>query len=171
VPHHVRDDVALTARREEDHHVPGHHNRIERAAEVHVRQVCDVPVNVRRFPPSRVQHVRVDVHADDFDAAPRQLATHAAGPAARIQHRRRRKPLHKVRFAVDVLSLGGAPFIRDVVGVARNGLVLQPAVLLAHRPDDTAPVARLLPRAKRNGRGRGLSLVAVDGHGKQRTGP
>ena len=58
------------------------------------------------------------VHADDVQAAPRELASNPSGAAARVEHRTDAVGRDEVRLAVDVLARGGPSFIGFVVGVS-----------------------------------------------------
>src|SRR3990172_3938949 len=132
---HVGDDGGLCARLKEDHHVAGQDDGVEVAAEVDCRKVGQVPVDGGRLASRGVEHLRIDVGADNVEATAGQLAADAARPAAGVKHGLRAEGLDEIRLAVDVLAGGGAALVRGVVYVAGDGALAEPAVRVGHFPN------------------------------------
>jgi len=138
VARHIRDDGGLAPRRQEDHHVTGRDDDIERAPEGRGREVRPDPRELGRSAPGRGEHVLVEVDADDADSTSGQLPRDAAGAAPGIEDRTRREAHDEVRLAVDVLARGGEPVVACVVRVTGHVLGPKPPILRSrHVPDTT----------------------------------
>ena len=121
VPRHVGDDLALAAGCEEDHHVAGGHDHVERPAEIDAAEIGETPIHVRSFGARRREHAVVDVHSHDVDATAREFAADPSGAASGVEDRSGREPPDEVRFAMHVLARGLTALIRGVVGVTGTG--------------------------------------------------
>ena len=127
-----------------------------------------MPLDVGGLPPSRRQHLRVEIHADGQDPAPHELDRHATGAAAGVEHGAGREPLHERDLAVGVLTGRRELLPAGVVVVAprcvawrpsasssgRDGTAGRVFVAVGGRDSErfTRPKPRHLPRLSGSGR-------------------
>ena len=150
VPGHVGDDRCLGTRLDEDHHVARHHDDVELPPDVDRREIRLDPLEVRCLEAGVADHRRVEIDADDVDAARRQFDRDPARTAAGIEHGAGVEPAHQVSFAMDRLALGGEGAPPRVVVVAPGELFARPPP----RPHDVerycrAPGAASVPGGER----------------------
>lgn len=68
MPRHIGHHRALAPRRQIDHYVPRHHNRIELAPQVYSRKVSRQPRHRRRHAPGSRQHLHININARQMGA-------------------------------------------------------------------------------------------------------
>ena len=127
---HVGDDGRLGPRLDEDHHVARHDDDVERRPTSTVARSASIHSSCRCLQAGVLDHRRVEVDADDVDAARRQLDRHPTRAAAGVEHGRRLEPADEVGLAVDRLARRGEGAPSRVVVVAGG----EPFVGLPTRP-------------------------------------